>query len=265
MICSNCGHEQAQGKFCGKCGTKFEEVTVAYADDSVTERVAATQSEPIIPAPAQPAEPNIHVENLKKQSKMYSSYFMQQLKRPSLIYNRGEAEFTNGLISIILLGVLLSLSLYIFMGEIFGGYGPGFFSFFSSVLVFFLFAVGIVILSLFLSNKFFGPQHSFKTIISFYGAHLSPLLIAATVSLLLILLKSFTFGNLILSIVFMFAIFVLPLYLISFLLTKKPTGMDPLYGFLLYLVMFTVLFVIFMVILADSTIGGYIDELTQWY
>lgn len=263
MICSNCGHEQEQGKFCGKCGTKFEEAAVDYIDNSVTEQVAATQAEPVIPTPTQPTEPNIHVENLKKQSKMYGSYFMQQLKRPSLIYNRGE-EFTNGLISIILLGVLLSLSLYIFMGQLFSGYGPGFFSFFSSVLVFILFAMGIVISSLFLTNKFFGPQHSFKTIISFYGAHFSPLLIAATVSLLLMLLKSYTFGNLIVSIVFIFALFILPLYLITLLLTKKSTHMDPLYGFSLYIVMFSILFIIYITILADSTIGGYFDQLNYW-
>jgi len=264
MICSNCGHEQGQGKFCGKCGTKFEDAAVHFTDNSVTERVAATQSETVIPTPSQPAEPNVHVENLKKQSKMYGSYFMQQLKKPSLIYNRGEAEFTNGLISIVLLGVLLSLSLYIFMGEIFSGYGPGFFSFFSSVLVFILIAMGIVISSLFLTNKFFGPQHSFKTIMSFYGAHFSPLLIAATASLLLMLLKSYTFGNLILSAIFIFAIFILPLYLISLLLTKKSSHIDPLYGFSLYVVMFSIFFIIYITILADSTIGGYFDELNYW-
>ena len=57
-----------------------------------------------------PIEPNIHVEKMKAQSKMYGSYFMQHLKRPSHAFNQSQEGFLNGLISVILLGVVFALT-----------------------------------------------------------------------------------------------------------------------------------------------------------
>ncbi len=262
MHCVNCGHSQETGKFCGKCGTKFDEGIVVNDDSTVPEQAATAEFEQ---QPTVVAEPNVHVEKIKAQSKMYGSYFMRQLKRPSLAFNQDTTAFSNGLISTILLGIMIALSLYTFTNNVWGsGYGPGFISVFGSILIFSTIFMGIAILSLFIINRFFGPQLSFKSIVSVYGGHLSPLLIGSGVSFLLMLLKSYTFGNLILSLVFIFAVFILPLFLISTLLTKKPTGFDPLYGFMLYIVTFLILFFIFITILADSTIGEYFEELTYW-
>jgi hypothetical protein len=254
LKCITCGFEQVSGKFCGGCGTQFGEIVFDYNQGSTPKRSVATQ-----------AEPNVHVEKFKNQMKLYGSYFSQQLKKPGLAYNRGEAEFTNGLISIILLGVIIALSLFTFMNQMIVSIGTGFFSFVSGALAFTLIAMGIVVISLFLINTFFGPQLSFKSIISLYGAHFSPLLIGAVISLILMLLKSFNYGNLILSIVFMITVFVLPLYLTGLLLTNKSTGMDPFYGFILYIVTFSILFAIFITVLADTTIGSYVDELMYWF
>ena len=201
---------------------------------------------------------------------------MQNLKNPSLIYNRGEAEFTNGLISIVLLAVAIGLSIFTNaknfakspFGEfssLFGGTpSPTFINVFGGSTILILAVIALALVTLFLVNKFFGQEQSFKSIVSFYGAHLSPVILVAAVALILIVLKSTTVGNLTLGIAFMFAAFILPLYLISVLLTKKPSGLDPLYGFVIYIGAFVVLFGIFLTILADSAIGNYLDNLNPF-
>ena len=267
MKCMKCGHDQDTGNFCGKCGIRFEE---SFKDPIETPVPPVVEQAATLPQqPVQPIEPNVHVEKVKVKSKVYFSYFMQYLKSPSLAYNRGEAEFSNSLISIILLVTIIGLSLHTFVSKMFGGlidgYGPGFFSLFGGVFIFTAVAIGIVLLSLFLINKFFGPQLSLNAIVSLYGAHLSPILILAAASLLLMMLRSFTYGNFTLSIVFMFIIFILPLYLISLLLTKNSTAVDPLYSYIFYIALFSILFIIFVTILADSSLGGYIDELTYFF
>lgn len=264
MTCTNCGHSQEAGKFCGKCGSKME--STPLTESTAIPEQAATSDSIEQPTPqAVPAEPNIHVEKLKSHSKMYSSYFMRQLKRPSLSFNQLTTEFTNGVISIVLLGVLISIALYTFINNFAGAYGPGFLTIFTNILIFSIIMIGIVTLSLFMINRFFGPQLSYKSICSLYGGHLSPLLLTSAVSILLMFLKSYTYGNVLLSLVFTFAIFILPLYLISSLLTKKASTVDPLYGYMLYIGAFSILFIIFITILADSSLGEYIDALTYWF
>lgn len=270
MNCVNCGHSQEIGKFCGKCGTPFAPIN---NDTPTTLNIAGEGHVSPAPNMAQaqqmhqqaPVEPNIHVEKIKAQSKMYGSYFMQHLKRPSHSFNQSQEGFVNGLISVILLGVFFALTASAVSSGLLSGYGPGFISVFSSTIISIVIVMGLPIVTLFIINKFFGPQFSFKSIISIYGAHLSPLIIGAGAAFLLVLLKSFVFGNVILAIVLLFAIFILPLYVISALLTKATTKtLDPLYGFTLYLVLFAILLIIFITILADSALGEVIEMFQMW-
>ena len=245
MTCIHCGNEQRAGRFCGNCGKGL--------------------GKHIVP-PSAAVEPNVHIEKLKTQSKMYGAYFVEHLKKPSLIHNRGETAFSNGLVNILLLGILIACSLYTFTRGLSESMNPGFFSFFGGMLIFTLATMGIALLALVLITTFFGPpqSQSFKAMVGLYGAHLTPLLIGAVVSLLLMFVNSLLYGNLVLGIVFMLSVFLLPLYLISFLLTQKPANLDPLYGFLLYIATFTVLFTLLMTILADSMISDYLTGLLYW-
>ncbi|WP_342513158.1 CHY zinc finger protein [Sporosarcina sp. FSL K6-1522] len=243
MICIHCGNEQRAGRFCGNCGKRL--------------------GKHIVP-PTVAVEANVHIEKLKTQSKMYGAYFIEHVKKPSLIHTRGETAFSNGLVNILLLGILISCSLYTFTRGLSESITPGFFSFFGGMLIFTLATMGIALLALVLITTFFGPPHSFKAMVGLYGAHLSPLLIGAVVSLLLMFVKSLLYGNLVLGIVFILAVFILPLYLMSFLLTQNPTNIDPLYGFMLYIVTFTVLFILLMAILTDSMISDYLTGLLYW-
>ncbi|TQR21264.1 hypothetical protein [Psychrobacillus vulpis] len=240
MKCLNCGHEQAVGNYCSKCGTKFAEPLI------VTDTIEPKS-----------VEPNVYVENIKKKSKKYIVYFVQQLKKPSVAFNRGESELTSSLISIVLFTVLFSMSLFLITKDLYWSNSPSFLSFFLEVFFLTFFMICILVLSLFLINNFFGPQYKLKAIISFYGGHLSLLNIGVIVSILLMLVKSFTYGNTILTICLLLAIFILPLYVISYLLIKNPTGADPLYGFILYIATFTILFILFVTFIADSTAREY--------
>lgn len=247
LKCIDCGYEQPTGKFCGDCGSKFEESNVLH-----NPRRATTV----------PAKTNVLVEQLIVQAKAYRSYFLRQLKNPALAYEHGEAGIANGLISMLLLGILVTLSLFTALRQ---SLANGFLSFFGGAFIFTLLAITIALIALYVTTSSLGPQQSIKTILSLYGAHLPPLLIGATASFLLMVIKSYTYGHLLLSLVFLFAILLVPLYLLSALILKNPTTIDPFYIFIVYLLAYSILFSLFIILIADSAIGGYVSELLYWF
>ncbi|WP_144512797.1 hypothetical protein [Bacillus sp. FJAT-22090] len=249
IVCSNCGQEQVVGNFCGTCGNKFEKVLLR------TERNTTAKTS------VQPVEPNIHIENLKQRSSIYRTYFIQQLKKPSFAFQQGEKDFSNGLFSIVLFTLLYTISLYLITHNNLRGDSLFFFPYFIQIILLTFLFFAISIFSLFIINSFFGSQYSLKAIISFYGGQLSPLVVTISLSLLLMIIQSFTFGNIMLVISFIITMFVLPLYLVSFLITKNPSEIDPLYGFILYIAVYVLLFVIIVTLLADSTLGRYLDNM----
>lgn len=212
-------------------------------------------------ASTQQVEPNIQLENIKKRSKQYRIYFMQQLKKPSRAFEQGEKDFSNGLLSILLFAIVYSVSLFLVVNRNYFGESLGFFSFFVQIMLLIFLLFGIAIFALFIANNFFGSPNSLKTIISFYGGQLSPVVVSVGISFLLIVIQSFTYGNFVLIISFIFALFILPLYLVSFLATKKAPGLDSLYGFILYILVFVLLFLILVTILADTMLGTYLDRM----
>jgi hypothetical protein len=125
--------------------------------------------------------------------------------------------------------------------------------------------VGIPIISIFIANYVFGPQHTFKEIVSFYGGQLSPLLIGVTVSLFFIFGNLYTYGDILLTLCLIFAIFILPAYIIVSLLTRKFTDVDPLYGLMLYILFFAVVFFLFHIVVADSPIVEYFQNLNYFF
>ena len=205
----------------------------------------------------QSVKPNVHVENIKRNTKIYSSYFIQQLKKPSQAFNHGESEFRSSLVSIIIFTTIVTASLFLFINDLYGSNSPSFLSFFIETFLLTFSITGLVIFASFLISNFFGPQHSFRTIISSYGGQLSAPIILVTASIFLMLLESFTYGNAILTICLIFTLFILPLYVITFLLTKSHSSVDPLYGFILYIVIFTILLKLFFTIVGNSKMVEY--------
>lgn len=267
MVCQNCGNSQASGRFCGKCGTELqtgtEKATGAYHQTAATSETSPSDKT------VNNQQSNVQVENIKKQSKIYGRFFLNNLKRPALSFNDDSKGFIHAIISILLFAALIPLSLYPMIGAYNNGilryinisFGAIFFNF----VIFVLISILLVSFSLFIINKFFGPEFSFKKIITIYGAHLSPFIVGAGLVFLLMFLKSFTYGGLLLIFVFMFTLIILPLYLISSILTKKASKMDPLYGFGLYVLMISVLFAFATSIFADSLIGNFLDDLFYYF
>ncbi|BAQ10060.1 hypothetical protein OXB_1589 [Bacillus sp. OxB-1] len=209
-----------------------------------------------------PAEPSIHMEKLKAQSKMYGTYFMRQLKNPSRPLEDEQTGFPNALISIILFSMLIAGAMYTLIRNVSWSHeGGAFLTALASQMAFILGFIALVLISLYTINHFFGPALTLKSIVSLYGAHLSFLLISAAASLLFILMNSFTFGVVALTITMSLAIFILPLHLVSTLLTEKPAGLDPLYGTLLYVAMFSILLLLLTTIVADSAFGEFLHGL----
>ncbi|PKC50177.1 hypothetical protein RhiirA1_487142, partial [Rhizophagus irregularis] len=59
-----------------------------------------------------PPQPNVHVERMKEQSTMFFNSFVEYLKKPSSIFNNGEREFINGIISLSIFVFIISLALF---------------------------------------------------------------------------------------------------------------------------------------------------------
>lgn len=215
--------------------------------------------------PASQMQQNAHVEKVKETSKVYWSYYLQYLKSPSRIFANQEREFVNSLISIGLFAVLVALAAYnaaprTGLSGVFRELGPSFPTILVSTVISMGIFLGVVTLAMFLINKFFGPDYSYRSIISTYGAHMAPVLLLTAVSLLLLILKSYVAGNVLLMIALCINFVILPLYIIAKLLNRQSRIIDPLYGFLSYMILVGILFSIVFAILADSLIGGILDS-----
>lgn len=274
--CLECGTSQETGKFCGKCGSLLG-VSVSNEQVSATTETVSQEgpsfSQPVAPQ----VQPSVHVEKVKAQSKAYWSYFLNFIKNPSKVFNAGNKEFINGMISIVILAAIIGLAIYGFVqsitSSIFGSVGslfeneyvgPSFLSIFSSIVFFILLTVLIVLLSMFIVGKAFGSGDSWKELISYYGAHILSVILLSLFGLFLMLIKSYLYGNIILVISFLIILIVIPLYIMSRLLSNSPKGIDSYYGYLLYIVLVCILYSIFISVIADSTIGQYLNYFTDY-
>ncbi len=266
--CLSCSSQQEEGKFCGQCGGAL--VAMDGREEAAT--LSQTNTESI------GASNSIHVENVKKHSKQYWSYVIEFIKKPSQVFSNGEQSFFNGLITILLYAIMVAISLYAFIKSItkqyLGGFGnwfeqdynigPSFFSTFTSVGIFILLSILIVLVSLFIIGKIFGKGYSFKELVGYYGTHLLPIVALSIISLLLILIKSYMYGNILLSVTVLLALVVVPLYIIGRLLAFQSKIIDSFYSYLLYIVLFVVLFSILSSVVVDSTIGQYLDYFMEY-
>lgn len=267
MQCANCGNEQATGKFCGKCGAAMEATSQQVNTTNAPQNEYTVNTQQTV----QPGEPNVHVEKVKETSKQYWSYYLRYLKNPTAILQSGH-EFINGIISIVIFALLSSITVYTLVVQIFkatmGGFAEllledvNWFSTIASSFFFTLLSMAIVVVSMFLITKFFGPDFSFKTIITHYGALLNGAIVVLVAGLLLILVKAFVFASILIIAASAIATLVVPLYLMGRYLTQRATTIDPFYSYILYIVVFSILTAIVGGIIMDSTIGELINEIS---
>ena len=259
MICANCGQQQDLNNFCGTCGAKFGLAITPPQSNRLDE-----DAKQLTNAEVTPKEPNSFTNIARLRLKQYAQYFMKYLKKPSLARTEGETEYSNGLFSISLLAIFTGLAFFTIVSYV-SNYEPRFYQVLVGTLFFSLVSIGIVIVTLSFINNLFGPKHSLKSIICLYAGHLPPLLVIAAISLLLTLIKSFSLGSLTLILAFVFAVSLLPLYLINTLLTKESGRVDPFYGYVIYIATLSIFFIFLSVVLADSSIGSLLKEFQYFF
>lgn len=269
MKCTKCGFQQDEGKFCGKCGGELLPVSKIDSMEEVAASAEASMNNsqpPVTPATSEPNATNDSLERVKETSRAYGGFFVNYLKHPSQVFTRKSSELTNALISIGLAVLLTILTYNVLISNAFGdySYGPSFVSVFSNTLIGMAILLAIIITLLFLINKMFGTDGTYTDIVSIFGAHMTPVIIVSAAAFLLAILKSNMFATMLMMIVLMLIIFVIPLYLISSLLTRRSKGIDPLYGYVLYIVATFITLSIVMVILADSALGNMVEILDDF-
>lgn len=254
MYCINCGHKQIEGKFCAICG-------MALGDNLIG--VEQTRSRR---AGKYNLQSNAYVEKVKISSKMYWDYFLNYLKHPSMVLEQGEKEFSKGIINIVTLAFFVGLFLFTFMKRVTlsileASYEPSFFSVIGSSLLVVFISTAIVVGSLFLTIKYLGPEHSFKSFVGIYGTHLIPSTFLILIAYILLLLKAYTYSNFLLSFALLLAFFIIPLYILIKLLAQETLLIDQLYCVIAYIVIFGIAFSIYLILLEGSLIG---DILNRW-
>lgn len=210
-----------------------------------------------------PPQPNVHVERMKEQSTMFFNSFVEYLKKPSSIFNNGEREFINGIISLSIFVFIISLALFGAVNSTFGFFGNSFIIFlrvFFPALIIIALIVGVVLFGIFLISMWFGPNNSLKEVIGFLGALTNPVSMLAVLALLFSFIAPALGGNLI-TLSLVLAIFIVPLYIIGHLLSVKSKAVDSFYAYLIYVagtsVAFFILMTIFTMISINSLMGGF--------
>ncbi|WNB92521.1 zinc ribbon domain-containing protein [Bacillus sp. NEB1478] len=249
MVCSKCQHENTGGKFCGKCGNSL------LAD--VTNEVAATS------VPTHSAQqPNVHVENAKKVTKMYFGYFMNILKSPySQSKSIGTEHFINGLITVALYALFIPLMVYLGLKDTIGIFHDSpFFTF--VVKPSFGYAVFIMLVASysFAAIKLGKVQVSYQAVIARFGSLLVPFVGMFGLALLFAVLE-IKFFVLILFIGFIGSIFTVPALTISSFKKDTSSGLDVVYGTILtYVATF-----ITLGIMANILLEAIKNALEQWF
>lgn len=215
-------------------------------------------------------EPNQSVEMVKDTSRAYGTYFMKYLKRPSQIHGTGIREFKNAIISSILLSALIALTFYLAMKDVMSPFGRGnpymsidvpFAQVFFGILILLVIFLFVTYVVLFAINKMYGTNASFKEIIAINGAYLAPTLAIAVISFVLILLKSYNIGGILLFASIGFMLSIAPIFIINTLLTRRTRSIDPFYGYVIYLVAIVIAYVIVFAILGDTMVGRLLSDM----
>ncbi|MDS9472439.1 hypothetical protein [Sporosarcina pasteurii] len=246
MECSHCGHKQNHGYYCGMCGVQLN--TTGYVNHTPSSVTASNEQTNHLPATM---ESNVQFDQLKEKVIHFLQYFLSYFKNPTHIFKHKHEEYKNGIISILLFTMIVGLSFYnLALNNMYLTSEPSFTSYFGSFFVIILGFMMIGLLAVIIINHIFGPQFSYNSIISIYGAHL-PLFTLLT--LLSFILKSFSLGSTLLVMSVLFAIFVLPFYIMIYLLTNQSVGLDSFYACIIYLFTFSILLLLFLSFFGDST------------
>lgn len=265
MVCSNCGQETEEGKFCTNCG-------VQLSDDEA----AVTSESPSIPLQQQSGSDQIRqetqngsTEKLKNIGANFGHFFSTLIKRPSEAKNANGNDFISGIIIMVIYALLLALGTYLVfravIGQAGGVMGGPELSFFDTFLlpllefiILFLVVAGLTFAVCKLSEQSFG----FTDVLGKYGAYLIPFLLLYVLGFFVGLLGIPTLAITFILLSMVGILMIAP----TFILLEQPAkGFDRIYSLLaLYFVAVLVcglLLQSFAMTLIDSMMGSFMGGL----
>ncbi|MGE7911096.1 hypothetical protein [Lysinibacillus xylanilyticus] len=263
--CLACGHAQEEGRFCGKCGTPFENAALEQA--ATMNSIKDEQQSQYAKTVQGTTQNNEQIELIKKQSKLYFNYFLEQLKMPSANFNV-DATWKNSITSMIIFVVLTALAVFALIKTFFSGglgffesFGPSFIQVFFYMSLFITLLIAISVFAIFLTSKLFSESLSLTNVISKIGGYYTLPIVIMVISILLGLLKSFTYSIIMIYIGVTLTIGFIPIFVMIKLLSNKSKTIDSFYGFIFYLIVTSVLSWIIFSFIIDSAIGEYLNFL----
>lgn len=266
LECTNCGHKQANGGFCAKCGSALapapEQASVEETVQSPVQPEVAVTTEQQQSNEA--SEPNEFLIKAKATSSNYLQYLLETLKHPSAIFDAKKPNFVNSLISFGLFSIFFALTSYLVAhkinnASIYGeAYPVPFFSTFFSAFFGIIIAIALITGAVFIISKLFGKGSSFLEVLNIYGGHSTVPLGLIIIAFLLVIVNALGMTGLLLSGAVGLLIGAIPLYIVISLLKDSPKVIDAFYGFLIYLIFIGIVSGIVFSIMADSFLGSLI-------
>ncbi|MBP1930154.1 zinc ribbon domain-containing protein [Ammoniphilus resinae] len=246
MFCPSCGNHNEGGKFCVKCGTKLDAPNEASVAEE--EVAAATSQSPSYQKVLANVGSNEKVQQAKQISQLYFKYFMSIIRKPTQISQEAnQAQFINGMITIVLYALSIPLMVYFGLNDMIGSYMD---SPFTDIVIkpafyFFLF-IAFIDAALFGVIKLGKVNASFKDVTARFGSFLVVPLAFLLVALVFSLVK---FKLFLLFLLFGFlGLFIVVSFTIYSFKRSSSSGLDPVYGtFITYLAI-----LILLVTLGDS-------------
>src|SRR5690625_1553692 len=201
--CRNCGNEQAEGKFCGACGSPLEEVqdkeeqTTESKDATFSEGSTSTNTEEQGEAEAEQAatvEPEVTeedkektkteiineetAEEIKEQVQHYWNFFLHLLKNPTRAFALEEKDFKYALTNFVLTAITFALAITFIMSNSFRGdyIDVPYVKIFLVTAIFMALLYGTVIVGTFVIKKLTLKDVSFNRTLIQLGGLITPII-----------------------------------------------------------------------------------------
>ena len=239
MYCIHCGNQQREGQFCARCGTALDSEVIGMR--TVAVRRQSTD----------------YVEKLSTIIQGYGQYFWKRMKQPGEVFTQGDKEFSRAVVTIVLLSIFAALAIFTSTKEV---ESPSLLMI-GNVMAYVLLTTIIVVGSLYVTTIFLGPEQSIKEFVTLYGTHLIPSTVLGVIAFLFLLLSINALGNLLLLFALLFALLIVPLYIVVKVLTLDVSALDPLYGVVVYLIIFGIISYICLAVFGDFIMGDLLDWL----
>ena len=269
MKCVHCGNEQKEGQFCLRCGTRLQVVGYPITEQGAMQ-IRDVPGEVFI----ERVDTSVQFDQLKERLKEYGHYVLRHLKHPSISFNGQLHELTHAVVSLILYALVFSLTVVVAIKEILQDSFvvldevgatmqemPSLFLVFWHIFLFVFVSFVIVLFTLQLAAKLFGPDYPMQKITLIYSAHALPGIAITLVALAFILINSGFYGSLLLIAGIVVVMLLTPMYVAAVLLSKRPKGVDSFYGFGLFALVLGSSFTILFQLIGDSAVMSYLESL----